>query len=86
MNIGLGSDVAGGHCLSILRAVADTDSNVQVSGVLWIIPKSLFLSVKLFIWHQRGAEAFLEKWEALKTVMRWMQLLLMILRSLIPSH
>lgn len=59
MNIGLGSDVAGGHCLSILRAVADT---IQMSKIYWRLvdnsKKPLSVSEAFYLASKGGGSFF----------------------------
>lgn len=50
LHIGLGTDIAGGHSLSMLRAIADAIQVSNFAGGLWMIPKNLFHWKKPFIW------------------------------------
>jgi guanine deaminase len=61
LNIGLGTDVAGGHSLSMFRAIADA---IQVSKLRWRLVDSSFLPLKVseaFYMATKGGGSFFGK-------------------------
>ena len=85
LHIGLGSDIAGGTSVSILRAIADA---IQVSKLYWrLVDFSISRSLlkRPFIWEQREAVPSLERLEALRRGMNLMRLCLMTALFQLPE-
>lgn len=77
LHIGLGSDIAGGTSVSILRAMADA---IQVSKLYWRLVDSSMKPLTVeeaFYMGTEGGGSFLERWEALRRGMNLMRLCLM---------
>ena len=69
LHVGLGTDIAGGHSLSMLRAIADA---VQVSKLRWRLVDDRLKALtfeEAFTWQLWAEENFLEKLEVSRKIM-----------------